>query len=190
MEDDIDDKLDDHQALLQVQLPFAQIFYTPSLGTNTNNSEGSKDFLHEGPRGESALNSPFSMGTYVVGASLNDMEEANMLLTKDNGIIRDELGNQIRESNITDSRLKKRYNRDHLIDEEVRSTNKAVTMSKEPEEKHGNEMLDEMMLHAFETCIKGMERVTKDNSDMDKRNRKSRRIKAVRDNVVDIRRLF
>jgi len=96
------------------------------------------------------------MGTYVVGASLNDVEEANMLLTKDNGIIRDELANQIKESNITDSRLKKRYNRDHLIDEEVRSTNKAVTMSKEPEEKHGNEMLDEMMLHAFETCIKGM----------------------------------
>jgi hypothetical protein len=32
-------------------------------------------------------------------------------------------------------------------------------MINELEEKRGNEMLDKMMLHAYETCIKGMERV-------------------------------
>jgi hypothetical protein len=39
MEDDIDDELIDHLALLQVSQPFAQILSFPSLGTNTNNSE-------------------------------------------------------------------------------------------------------------------------------------------------------
>nr|AGT17318.1 hypothetical protein SHCRBa_149_L06_R_110 [Saccharum hybrid cultivar R570] len=186
MEDDIDDELNDHPALLQVQQPFAQILSCPSLGTNTNNYEGPNEFLHEGHGDERALNSPLSKGASVLGASLKVMEEANMLLPKDNDIRGDELVmNQMRESNITDSRLKKRYNRDHLIDEEVRSTNKAVTMSKEPEEKHRDEMLDEMMLHTYETCIKGMVHVT-----MGKRNMKSGRIKVVRDSVVDIRKLL
>jgi len=189
MEDDIDDELNNHPALLQVQQPFAQILSSHSLGTNTNNSEGANEFLHEGNGDEGALNSPLSKGTCVLGAYLKGMEEANMLLHKDNDIRRDELViNQIRESNITDSWVRKRYNRDHLIEEEVRSANKAVTRSKGPEEKHSNEMLDEMMLHSYETCIKGMEHVTMDNSEVEKRNMKSGRIKVAR--VVDIRRLL
>jgi predicted HTH transcriptional regulator len=48
-------------------------------------------------------------------------------------------------------------------------------------------MLDKMMLHAYETCIKGMERVT---IAMEKRDWRSRRIKAARKNGVDIRRLL
>jgi hypothetical protein len=48
-------------------------------------------------------------------------------------------------------------------------------------------MLDKMMLHAYETCIKGMERVT---IDMEKRDWRSRRIKAARKNGVNIRRLL
>ena len=48
MEDD-DDELGDHPALLQVQQSFAKILSSPPLvGTNTNNSEGPNDFLHEG----------------------------------------------------------------------------------------------------------------------------------------------
>jgi hypothetical protein len=43
-------------------------------------------------------------------------------------------------------------------------------MSKEP----GNEMLEEMMLHAYEKCIKGMEHVTKDNSDMENKNMRTK----------------
>jgi hypothetical protein len=58
-------------------------------------------------------------------------------------------------------------------------------MSKEPEEKHRDEMLDEMMLHTYETCIKGMVHVT-----MGKRNMKSGRIKVARDSVVDIHKLL
>jgi hypothetical protein len=64
--------------------------------------------------------------------------------------------NQIWESNVIGSRIKKRYNKDHLV-EEVRSTSKDMMMIKEPEEKCGNEMLDKMMLHAYETWIKGMD---------------------------------
>ncbi|CAD6269385.1 unnamed protein product [Miscanthus lutarioriparius] len=127
--------------------------------------------------------------TRVVGASLKGMEEANMLLPKDNNFRSDELVNQIRENNIIDSRVKKRYNKDDLL-EEVRTTNKAVMMINELEEKCGNEMLDKMMLHAHETCIKGMERVTIDTTDVEKRNRNSGRIKVARDNVVDIHRLL
>ena len=113
-----------------------------------------------------------------------------MFLPKDNNFTRDEQVNQIKESNIIGSRVKKRYNRDHLLEDEVRSTSKAMMMIRESEEKCGNQMLDEMMLHAYETCIKGMERVTIDNTDVEKKNRKSSRIKAARDNVVDICRLL
>ena len=81
-----------------------------------------------------------------------------MFLPKDNNFTRDEQVNQIKESNIIGSRVKKRYNRDHLLEDEVRSTSKAMMMIRESEEKCGNQMLDEMMLHAYETCIKGMER--------------------------------
>ncbi|CAD6252797.1 unnamed protein product [Miscanthus lutarioriparius] len=110
-----------------------------------------------------------------------------MSLPKDNNFTKYEQVNQIRESNVIGSRIKKRYNRDHLLEEEVRSTSKAMMMIKEPDEKCGNEMLDEMMLHAYETCIiKGMERVTMDNSGADKRNKKSGRIKSARSNMVDI----
>ena len=144
--------------LLQVQQPFVQILCPLSFDANTDNREGPKDFLHEGHGGESGISLPLSNGTYVVGASLECMEEANMSLPKDNNFTKYEQVNQIRESNVIGSRIKKRCNRDHLLEEEVRSTSKAMMMIKEPEEKCGNEMLDEMMLHAYETCIKGMER--------------------------------
>ncbi|KAG0530878.1 hypothetical protein BDA96_05G225100 [Sorghum bicolor] len=188
MEDDIDNELSDHSALLQVQQPFAQILSSHSLGTNTDHCEGPNEFLHEGRGDGSPHYSPLSKGSCVVGAYLKGMEEANMLLPKGSIFRRDELVNQIRESNIIDSRVRKSYNKEHLLEEEVRTTNKAVMMNNELEEKCG--MIDKMMLHVYETCIKGMESVNIDNTDVEKRNKNSGRIKAVRDNVVDIRRLL
>ncbi|CAD6255369.1 unnamed protein product [Miscanthus lutarioriparius] len=188
-DDDGDNNLTDHPALLQVQQPFVQILRSLSFDANTytNNTEGPKDFLHEDHGGERGISLPLSNGTYVVGASsLECMEEANMFLPKDNNLTKDEQGNQIRESNVIGSRIKKRYNRDHLLEEEVRSTSKAMMMIKEPEEKCGNEMLGKMMLHAYEACITRMERVTLDNNGSDKRNKKNWRIKSARNNVVDI----
>jgi hypothetical protein len=126
----------------------------------------------------------------VVGAHLKSKEEANMLLPKDHIFRRDELVNQIGESNIIDSRVKKRCNKDHLLEEGVRTTNKAVMVNNELEEKGGNEMLDKMVLHTYETCIKGMERVTIDTTEVEKRNMNSGRIKVVRNNVINIRRLL
>jgi hypothetical protein len=93
--------------MLVVQQPFAWILSSPSLSSNTNNCEGPNDFMHGGHGDKSVLNLPLSKGTYVTGESLKDMEEANMLLPNDNNIRRDELVNQIRESNIVDSRVKK-----------------------------------------------------------------------------------
>ncbi|CAD6255826.1 unnamed protein product [Miscanthus lutarioriparius] len=177
-DDDGDNNLTDHPALLQVQQPFVQILRSLSFDANTytNNTEGPKDFC---------------MKTMVVKEGLvcpypTCMEEANMFLPKDNNLTKDEQGNQIRESNVIGSRIKKRYNRDHLLEEEVRSTSKAMMMIKEPEEKCGNEMLGKMMLHAYEACITRMERVTLDNNGSDKRNKKNWRIKSARNNVVDI----
>ena len=87
MEDDIDDKISDHPRLLQVQQHFAQILSSSSFGTNTDNTASSG--------GESTLDSALSKGADVVRAFLKGMEEANMLLPKDNGVRRDELVNQI-----------------------------------------------------------------------------------------------
>jgi hypothetical protein len=82
MEDDIDDKLNDHPALLQVQQPFAQILSSASTGTNTGNMVGGNY--------QSTLNSVLSNGTNAVHAFLKGMEEANMLLPKGKNFQRDE----------------------------------------------------------------------------------------------------
>ncbi|KAG2563065.1 hypothetical protein PVAP13_8KG337000 [Panicum virgatum] len=94
----------------------------------------------------------------------------------------------LRESN-NHTGDKKRNDRDNHMEEQIR-TSKAAKRINDPEENCANEMLDELMLRAYETCIKGMEelRVSMDNK-MEKENRKKFN-KAVKDNVVDIRTLL
>jgi len=87
LEDDIDDnELNDHPALLQVQQPFAQILSSSSYGANTSNTDSAKDLLQDGWDDDSTLNlnSALSKGTDAIRAFLKGMEEANMLLPKDN----------------------------------------------------------------------------------------------------------
>ncbi|CAD6269386.1 unnamed protein product [Miscanthus lutarioriparius] len=189
-DDDIDDKLNDHPALLQVQQPFAQILSSPSSGTNTGSREGSNDFLHEGNVDESELNSALSKGTDTVGAFLKGMEEANGLLPKDN-FRRDELVNQMVRESSSHSVVKKRHSRDDHLQMEIR-TSKAMTVIKEPEEYSANEMLDEMMLHGYKECIRDMDnlRVTMDNNEVEKKNRNSGSKETRDNNVVDIPRLM
>ncbi|XP_039778598.1 scarecrow-like protein 33 [Panicum virgatum] len=112
-----------------------------------------------------------------------------MLLPKQNKFRGDVQANQmLRESN-NHTGDKKRNDRDNHMEEQIR-TSKAAKRINDPEENCANEMLDELMLRAYETCIKGMEelRVSMDNK-MEKENRK-RFNKAVKDNVVDIRTLL
>ena len=112
-----------------------------------------------------------------------------MLLPKQNKFRGDVQANQmLRESN-NHTGDKKRNDRDNHMEEQIR-TSKAAKRINDPQENCANEMLDELMLRAYETCIKGMEelRVSMDNK-MEKENRKTFN-KAVKDNVVDIRTLL
>lgn len=191
MEDnDFDDKFSDHPALLQVQQPFAQILSSPSSGTNTGNGEGCNEFLHEVNVDKSMLSSALSKGTDAAGTFLKGMEEANVLLPKDNNFRRDELVNQTVKENSSHSGVKKRHSRDDHLQMEIRTSKAAMTVIEEPQENLANEMLDEMMLIGYKECIRDMDklRVTIDNNKVEKQNRNS---KETRDNnVVDIRRLM
>jgi len=196
LDDDIDEKLNNHPALLQVQQPFAQILSSPSSGTNAGSREGSHNFLHEGNNvDETVLNLTLSKGTYAVGAFLKGMEEANKFLPKDNNFRRDELLNHIVRESSSHSGVKKRHSRDRddHLQLEITRTSKAMTMTKEQEENDlANEMLDEMMLHGYKACIRGMDKmcVTMD-SEVEKKNMNSGSRKGMRDgNVVDICRLM
>ena len=193
LEDDIDDnELNDHPALLQVQQPFAQILSSSSYGANTSNTDSAKDLLQDGRDDDSTLNlnSALSKGTDAIRAFLKGMEEANMLLPKDNKQFRGGVQvNQMVQKSSNHSGDKKRYNRDNHTEEEIR-TGKAAKMIKDPEENCANEMLDEMMLHAYDTCIKGMGKLhVSMDTKVDKGNRKKYN-KAAKNNMVDIRTLL
>ncbi|XP_039778471.1 scarecrow-like protein 33 [Panicum virgatum] len=63
-------------------------------------------------------------------------------------------------------------------------------MIKDPEENCANEMLDEMILHAYDTCIKGMRKLhVSMDTKVDKGNRKKYN-KAAKNNMVDIHTLL
>ena len=193
LEDDIDDnELNDHPALLQVQQPFAQILSSSSYGANTSNTDSAKDLLQDGWDDDSTLNlnSALSKGTDAIRAFLKGMEEANMLLPKDNKQFRGGVQvNQMVQKSSNHSGDKKRYNRDNHMEDEIR-TGKAAKMIKDPEENCANEMLDEMMLHAYDTCIKGMGKLhVSMDTKVDKGNRKKYN-KAAKNNMVDIHTLL
>ncbi|CAO2150332.1 unnamed protein product [Urochloa humidicola] len=182
MEDDIDEKISDHPGLLQVQQPFAQILSSHSFGINTDNAASSV--------AESAVNPALSKGTDVVRAFLKGMDEANMLLPKDNGVRRDELVNQVVNESSNKSGVKKRYNSDEHQEGKVRRTRKSIMMIKE---LYGictrDELLDDMMLRGHETCIRGIEKLCiAMANEVEKNSRKGVR-KAIR-NVLDIHTLL
>ncbi|CAN6363661.1 unnamed protein product [Urochloa humidicola] len=186
LEDDEDDKLNDHPALLQVQQPFAQILSSPSFGANVCNMEGPTNLLEDSGRDESTLNSVSSNGSDAVQAFLKGMEEANMLLPKGNKFRGDEQINQMVQEKSNHIGVRKRYNMDAHLEDEVRRTNKAAMTIREPEESYANEVLDEMMLHAYESCLRGMDelRISMD-SELEKENRKNSN-KMAKGNVVDM----
>ncbi|KAJ1276729.1 hypothetical protein BS78_05G236900 [Paspalum vaginatum] len=189
MEDDDDDQLIDHPALLQAQQPFVQILSATSFGSNT-----ASDLLQDGGGDESASNLPLSKGTELMRAFLNGMEEANMLLPKDSNISRDEqqVDQMVRES-IHHGGAKKRYNRDDHLEEEGKRASKAVSTTREPEEDNANDenvMLDELMLHGCEICMRDTEKLhVSMYNEVEKKSRKSCS-KAAKANAVDIRALL
>uniref|UniRef100_A0A0A9CKH4 Uncharacterized protein n=1 Tax=Arundo donax TaxID=35708 RepID=A0A0A9CKH4_ARUDO len=187
MEDDSDDKLSDHSALLQVQQPFAQIISAPSFGTNNdntankgNNIEETKDLLQDDSGDQSTLSSAFFKGADVIGAFLKGIEETSMFLPRDGGFRKDEQVNQMFRESSNCRGIKKRYNRDEHLEEEVGRASKSPMMMDELEE-----MLDELILRGYETCIREVEklRISKAN-EAEKKGKKGGR-KAKRD-VVDL----
>ncbi|KAF8725936.1 hypothetical protein HU200_020510 [Digitaria exilis] len=187
-DDDVDDELSDHPALLQVQQPFAQILSSPS---DNGDTDGAKDLLQDAAADERTLSLTLSEGTYAVGAFLKGMEEANMLLPRaNNGFRKDELVNKmvIRESN-NHSGAKKRHARNDRVEEEevIRRIRKSMMMIKEPSGICGHEMLDDMMSGGYETyIIRGMKnlRIAMANNEVEKTSKKSSRRASA--NVVDI----
>ncbi|KAF8665926.1 hypothetical protein HU200_054011 [Digitaria exilis] len=174
-DDNIDDNLSDDPALLKVQQPFAQILSCPPFGANIRNMEGSNDLLQDGCCEETAHDLVLSKSSEVVQAFLKGMEDANSLLPKDN------LVDSIVTKSTCHSGAKKRYNIDDHH-EEAR-TSKAIMTMKEAENNSANDIIDEMMLHAYQTCIRGMDKLC---VTMENKNRKCSGRKTSRDDVVDI----
>ncbi|CAN6331477.1 unnamed protein product [Urochloa humidicola] len=184
MEDDIDDKPYDHHALLQVQQPFAQILSCYSSSSNNGDTEGAKDLLQDGTSDdERTLHLAFSKATYVAGAFLKGMEEANMLLPKANNFRRDEPMNKMVKESRNHGGAQKRYaSYDHIEEEVIRRTRKSMMILKEPKDTSVHEMLDDMMLRGSETCIiRCMEKLRIAMANVAIKSRKAAT------NVVDIR---
>ncbi|CAL4989003.1 unnamed protein product [Urochloa decumbens] len=190
LEDEEDDKLNNHPALLQVQQPFAQILSSPSFGAKVSNMEGASNWLEDGGRHDSTLDLVSSNDSDVVQAFLKGMEEANMLLPTGNKFRGRGQMNQMVQERSNQIGVRKRYNRDARLEDEVIRTRRAVMTIKEQEKSCANEILDEMMLHAYETCIRGMDKLRISmESELGKENRKNRN-KMAKHIVVDIRRLL
>lgn len=186
MEDDTEDKIlcgnSDHPALLQVQEPFAQILFSPSISANSDNTthkcnmEGANNLLQGRNGNQCTLSSAFSKGEDAAGAFLKSIEEASRFLPKDNGIRKDQLVNQ---ECVNHRVIKKRYNRDEHHEREVCRASEAMMMMEELEE-----MFDKMMLRGYETCIKDMEKLRSAKADEAMNDKKSG--SKMRTDVVDL----
>ncbi|KAL6907975.1 hypothetical protein ACP4OV_002145 [Aristida adscensionis] len=182
MDDDIDNEIlyedSDHLELLQVQQPFAEILFSPSLCDNSKNTihrgspKGTKDLLHSSGNGNQSLD--------VAGTFLTGIEDASRFLPTENGLSKDEPANQmLRESNNL-MRIKRRHNRDMQL-EEVGRAKKAMMMMVEELE----EMFDEMMLRGYETCTGDMRELRIAKADEAKKNKKKRGRKK-KGHIVDL----
>ncbi|XP_040384528.1 scarecrow-like protein 34 [Oryza brachyantha] len=121
-------------------------------------------------------------GTEVVRAFLKGMEEASKFLPRNNGF-----GSEETVQGHGMGRRKKNHDRDEQqqqLEEEVGSSSKLAALTIAAAEATGaREMLDELMLHGHETCIKDMEKL---RVDMDKEAEK----KSSSSKVVDLRMLL
>ncbi|CAN6226896.1 unnamed protein product [Urochloa humidicola] len=190
MEDNKEDDLmcqdSDHPALLQVQEPFAQILFSPSISANSDNiinrsnMEGDNNSLQGCSGDQCTLSSSFSNSMDAVWVFSKSMEEASRCLPRDNGLRKDQKVNEM----ITESRnhkgTKRRYYRDDKLEEEASRASKSMVIMEDQYE----ETFDKMMLRGYETCIKDMEKLRISKADEAIKN-KSRGSKAKRD-VVDI----
>lgn len=167
-----------------MQQHFAQIISSHSFGVNSGDREGAKDLLQVGDSDESS-----SKGADALGVLFKGMEQANMVLPRDNIFRRDELVNQTVRDSSNHSGLRKRHNRDDNLEVEVRRTSKAAMAFKAPEDIFAHEMLDDMMLRGHETCTRDMERLRIAMVNEVEKNRRKGCRKAA-SNVVDIRTLL
>jgi hypothetical protein len=149
MEDGAEDKIlcgnSDHSALLQVQEPFAQILFSPSISENSDNTtnkcnmERAMNLLQGRNGNQCTLSSAFSKGEDAGGAFLKSIEEASRFLPRDNGIRKDQLVKQECSNH---------------------RASKAMMMMEELED-----MFDKMMLRGYETCVKDMEKLRSAKAD-------------------------
>ncbi|TVU25581.1 hypothetical protein EJB05_28083, partial [Eragrostis curvula] len=182
MEDDIEDNImySDHQALLKVQRPFAEILFSDSFRTNNDTSETHASVplfvTDRGNKGlgnslllcnndHSKLNLDLSKGVDAVGAFFKGMEEASRLLPNNSGFTRGELVGKSGSESITHNVLKKRYNSDKHLEDEVGRARKSVSYSRMKEMEEISKLFDDLMLRSSEACIRDTKklRITMDN---------------------------
>uniref|UniRef100_A0A0E0MIE5 Uncharacterized protein n=1 Tax=Oryza punctata TaxID=4537 RepID=A0A0E0MIE5_ORYPU len=134
-------------------------------------------------------------GSEVVRAFLKGMEEASKFLPRNNrfGMLEtvDQVSRQISHGHCR-GRKKRNHDRDEQqLEEELgRSSKLAALRIAGPEEAGARELLDELMLHAHETCIKDMEklRIDMDNEAAKNINKKDK--KGSSRKAVDLRMLL
>ncbi|TVU25597.1 hypothetical protein EJB05_28099 [Eragrostis curvula] len=202
MEDDIEDNImySDHHALLKVQRPFAEILFSDSFRTNNDTSETHASVplfvTDRGNKGlgnglllcnndHSKLNLDLSKGVDAVGAFFKGMEEASRLLPNNSGFTRGELVGKSGSESITHNVLKKRYNSDKHLEDEVGRARKSVSYSRMKEMEEICKLFDDLMLRSSEACIRDTKklRITMDNKILKHANK-------VATDTVDLRALL
>ncbi|KAL6653853.1 hypothetical protein ACP70R_008777 [Stipagrostis hirtigluma subsp. patula] len=224
-EEDVEDNFfyqyPDHPALLQAQLPFAQILSdaattdnsctvtSPSVSADTESSPGGENYESDN---SGVLRSRFFVsgdsGDMVSSAFLRGMEEASKFLpttssvllldTKEcsvkpeHGTVRAEVVDGMVWRGGGSGSRKNRREEDDVHEEQGRRASKLITP--ETEEAAVREMVDDMMLHEQDICMKGLQHLSitdnKGSSGKKTWRRRRRRSDGDDDEPVDLQTLL
>ncbi|XP_015616386.2 scarecrow-like protein 9 [Oryza sativa Japonica Group] len=131
-------------------------------------------------------------GSEVVRAFLKGMEEASKLLPRNNSFRMLETVDQVSSHGHCRGGKKKNHDRDEQqLEEELGRSSKLAAMTNAGTEEAGaRELLDELMLHSHETCIKDMEKLRIDMDNEADKTIKKKGKKGSSSKVVDLRMLL
>ncbi|CAO2150328.1 unnamed protein product [Urochloa humidicola] len=186
----------DHPALLQAQMPFAQILAEAGVASSSSSSGGTTTTSpslspdspgaggHSGSDSDDHSPTSVSPADMVTSAFLKGMQEAAKLLpTIDAALLLD-------NSSLDHARGRK-STREHAAadahpEPEARRAAKLVAAS-EPDEADARRMFDEMMLHDREICMKGVQQQQQGSHTT---RRRRRRTSTANETAVDLHALL
>ncbi|PVH34641.1 hypothetical protein PAHAL_8G266200 [Panicum hallii] len=185
----------DHPALLQAQLPFAQILSentaSPSVSADTEARRGSSDSDHSPTLGSPAADHATDM---VTSAFLKGMEEATKFLPTNYALL---LNHNSVDEAVNGGHARGRKNNRHAAgyeyddaDPEQKARRATKLVAPEPDEDGARQMFDDMMLRERDICMKGaQQRLTVDANHKAPRRRR-RRGGTSTDDAVDLHALL